>query len=59
MRELPRLPKFPGSSKPERSDRLRSCDVCGQTFDTENLDHVFYHDADPHQSLSEDLSVLK
>lgn len=33
---------------------FRVCDVCGQRFDTSDLDQVFHHDAAPHQPLLSD-----
>ena len=31
--------------------RFKTCSVCGQTFDTQNLDHVYHHGPEPHLPL--------
>lgn len=52
--ELPRLPKFPGEPKRDTSQKgehFRECDICGQRFDTTDLDQVFHHDGNPHERL--------
>jgi len=25
------------------------CEVCGETFDLDDFDQIFYHDAEPHE----------
>ncbi len=36
----------------ERTDgQRRICAVCGQAFDTTDMDQVFHHDSAPHQPL--------
>ncbi len=51
MRNLPPLPKFPGKPRAETPSRFKSCNVCGQVFDTERADHVSHHHADRHEPL--------
>jgi hypothetical protein len=34
-----------------KPSRFKQCSVCSQWFDTENLDHVFHHDTNPHDPL--------
>lgn len=49
--KLPPLPPFPASHRERETPKLsrfRLCEVCGQTFDTEDLDQVFHHDPKPH-----------
>jgi hypothetical protein len=31
--------------------RYRTCEVCGQRYDTTDLDQVFHHDGEPHEPL--------
>jgi hypothetical protein len=39
--------------KVERLDEFkRKCEVCGQVFDTRDQEHVFHHDANPHEPLT-------
>lgn len=46
------------ASESERNAfRFRRCEVCGgQDYDTTVPDHVFHHDAEPHEQLA---SVIK
>lgn len=52
MRNLPPLPKFPGyTARQDDTLRFKTCDVCGQSFDTNNPDHVFHHGPELHEPL--------
>lgn len=37
----------PTMSKPD----MRTCDVCGQTFDMRDLDHADHHTKEPHEPV--------
>lgn len=30
----------------------RTCDVCGQTFDTTDPEQIFHHDGEPHEPMT-------
>jgi hypothetical protein len=48
-RKLPPLPPFEDQRK--ALSKAKRCEVCGQAFDTRDLDQVFHHTLEPHEPL--------
>ena len=38
----------------ETQTRWRTCEICGQVFDTTDVDQVFHHDKHPHEPIPSD-----